>query len=111
MIKLVSREEASKAIGREYPNRIRNYELEGYLVELHEQSLVHGNTEKIKYVISEWCPFNGIFCSYFEHATFEDLSQTYLAHQIEVKQKRMHQNVLDDIQKQINTVLNVQVNL
>lgn len=43
--------------------RLRNYELESRLFHLF------GN----EYVISEWCPFNGIYCGWAAHAPEVDL--------------------------------------
>lgn len=45
---------------------LRNYELEGYLED---------NFEPYKWVIIEWCPYDGLFCTYRKYASKRDLKE------------------------------------
>ncbi len=48
--------------------RWRNYEIEHDLDELIDDEGV--------YVIAEWCPFNGIYCAWLQHAPTESIERT-----------------------------------
>ena len=78
MTTLLTREEAKFLYvqggwGEEWSDRLRNYEIEYDLAEL---AGVDVDDEELMYVVAEWCPFNGIFCAWREHAPREVLDDT-----------------------------------
>lgn len=81
-------------MGREYPNRIRNYEMESNLGSPGE------------FIVAEWCPFNGIHCSYFEHATLKDLNTALVACKEAIEEGWMAPHATDAIVDQIKVVEN-----
>jgi hypothetical protein len=56
VIQLISRSDAETKLGGNV-RQLRNYEMELRLEEVTGQ----------KFVISEWCPFNGVWCAWAEH--------------------------------------------
>lgn len=70
-ISFVTRVYAFDLFGPMDRSRYRNYELE------HDLEVEHGGT----WVIAEWCPSNGIYCSYWEHAPVPVLKLALRAHE------------------------------
>jgi len=99
---LISRKEAIEQTG--HSDRARNYELEHSLERLHDQSLIPGNTQKIEYIISEWCPFNGIHCAYFEHATECDLVTAYTNITAAIEEGYMAKHAADKVKERLDEV-------
>ena len=95
MLKLISREDALKELGRKPDSRMRNYEIEHYLDE---------RTPDNEWVIQEWCPFNGIHCKFFEYSDKTWLLPALEAHRREVKDGRMHKAVLADIKGRLKAL-------
>ncbi len=55
--------------------RMRNYEME------HELEEVFGGA----WVVSEWCPFNGVYCEWVDHCPREVLENNTLSEYIQSK--------------------------
>lgn len=58
----ITRKQASLAL-RDWEAGLRNYEIE------QGMASEHGG----QWIVSEWCPFNGIFCAYRDVASVEDI--------------------------------------
>lgn len=92
---LIPRAVALKRLNRAPNARLRNYEIEHAL---------HEETPEVEYVVGEWCPFNGIHCSFWEHADETWLEPALEAHRAEVAAGRMRPHVIDIIQKRLEEV-------
>jgi len=65
---LLSRRDAYRILGFDENERFRNYELEH---ELESQC----DLEEGEIIIGEWCPFNGIYCKFFDVAPIKALEE------------------------------------
>lgn len=64
MIGRISRIDAAKELGID-PDRVRNYELEQDLQDRFDR----------EYVITEWCPNNGVYCKWIHYCSESELSR------------------------------------
>ncbi len=79
-------------------DRLRNYEIEN---RLYDQSVSKGDDDV--WIVTEWCPFNGIFCNYMKVASTKDLKAALRLHQ-EARRKDKHAvapYVFDDLREAI----------
>jgi hypothetical protein len=54
-------------------DRMRNYEIETLLDRTFEAADYENEDFEGRWVISEWCPFNGVHCAWVKHCPVEDI--------------------------------------